>query len=64
MRLYYANGGGEAFLIDGAGPFVFANVPMGLHALRVIRRSSGAVVSQETTVSSGGGQSTLVTLWF
>lgn len=64
VRLYYANGGAEAFLTDGAGPFIFANLPMGLHALQVIRRSGGAVVSQETTVSSGGGQSTLVTLWF
>lgn len=64
VRLYYSNDGAEAFLTDGAGPFIFTSVPMGLHAVQVIRRSTGAVVSQETIASAGGGQATLLTLWF
>jgi hypothetical protein len=51
--LLYASGGAEALLSDTAAPFSFSNVPMGLHAVRVVKTSNpnaGSVVSQDTVV--------------
>lgn len=67
VRLYYSNGGVEAMLADGTSPFVFDNVPMGLHAVQVVKTSNpqaGSVVAQETITSQGQGRTTAVELWF
>lgn len=67
VTLYYSNGGVEAALSDSTSPFVFDNVPMGLHAVQVTKRTnpqSGSVVAQQTITSRGNGQTTTVELWF
>ena len=67
VKLYYASNGAEAVLTDSFGPFVFQNVPMGLHAIEVVKTTApnkGSVVAQTTVVSLGGGQAQLVEVWF
>lgn len=61
VLLHYANQGRPAALVAASAPFLFENVPMGLHAIQVIR--NGIVVAQDTIASLGGGQTKLVELW-
>ena len=51
VDLFYASNGQENAVSDAAGPYSFSNVPMGLHAVRVVKTAapnSGAVVAQDT----------------
>lgn len=53
VDLFYANGGTETSLGDAAAPFSFSNVPMGVHAIRVVKTTNpnaGTVVAQDTVV--------------
>jgi general secretion pathway protein G len=66
VDLFYANGGVEASLADTASPFSFSNVPMGVHAIRVVKTvnpQAGAVVAQDTIVVRPSN-TTAVELWF
>jgi prepilin-type N-terminal cleavage/methylation domain-containing protein len=66
VELLYADNGGERDVRDTSAPFTFTNVPMGIHAVRVVKTSgsgSGTVVSQDTIVVRPG--STMAAeLWF
>lgn len=67
VTLYYSNGGTQASLSDSASPFVFDNVPMGLHHIQVIKRGNpqnGSIVARETVLTQGSGRTTPVELWF
>jgi len=61
VHLYYSSNGRQAVLTSVNPPFVFENVPRGLHAVVVI--GSGLIVAQDTIASLGGGQTKLVELW-
>ncbi len=61
VNLYYANNGRQALLTATAPPFVFENVPRGLHA--VIVMGGGLAVAQDTIATLGGGQTKLIELW-
>jgi general secretion pathway protein G len=65
VELFYAVNGNEAEISDHNAPFTFANVPIGIHAVRVVKGNnpnSGSVVGQDTIVVRPG--STLaVELW-
>jgi prepilin-type N-terminal cleavage/methylation domain-containing protein len=66
VDLFYANGGVEASLADTAVPFSFSNVPMGVHAIRVVKTvdpSAGTIVAQDTIVVRPSS-TTAVELWF
>jgi len=66
VDLYYANGGTEAVVRDAARPFTFTNVPMGLHAVRVIKTSnpnSGSTMVEDTVVVRPG-TTNAAELWF
>jgi prepilin-type N-terminal cleavage/methylation domain-containing protein len=66
VDLFYANGGVEATLADTAAPFSFSNVPMGVHAVRVVRTvnpQAGTVVAQDTIVVRPSS-TTAAELWF
>lgn len=62
VRLYYAKEGVQTMLSSKIAPFVFENVPMGLHAIQVLNNT--VVVAQDTIASPGSGQTKLVTLSF
>jgi type II secretory pathway pseudopilin PulG len=66
VRLYYSNNGQEAFLDDPVAPFVFENVPQGIHAIVVLRMKNDPPrpVVQDTVQVSGGGATRLVELAF
>jgi prepilin-type N-terminal cleavage/methylation domain-containing protein len=66
VRLYYANNGREAFLDDPVAPFVFENVPQGVHAIVVLRMKSDPpqAVVQDTIQVFGNGATRLVELIF
>lgn len=66
VRLYYSNNGQEAFLDDPVAPFVFENVPEGLHAIVVLRMKNDPprAVVQDTVQVAGGGATRLVELAF
>lgn len=66
VRLYYSNGGREAFLDDPVAPFVFENVPQGIHAVVVLRMKNNPplAVAQDTVQVFGGGATRLVELAF
>jgi hypothetical protein len=66
VRLYYASNGREAFLDDPAAPFVFENVPQGVHALVVLRMKSEPplAVAQDTIQVFGNGATKLVEFVF
>ena len=66
VRLYYSNNGQEAFLDDPVAPFVFENVPQGIHALVVLRMKNipPLAVVQDTVQVFGGGATKLVELAF
>jgi general secretion pathway protein G len=66
VDLFYANGGVESSLADTAAPFSFSNVPMGVHAIRVVKTvnpQAGAIVAQDTIVVRPSS-TTAVELWF
>lgn len=66
VRLYYASNGREAFLDDPVAPFVFENVPQGVHALAVLRMKSDPplTVAQDTIQVFGSGATKLVEFVF
>ena len=66
VDLYYASNGAETVLSDTAGSFSFTNVPMGFHAVRVVKTSTpgaGTVVAEDT-ITVRPGASTAAELWF
>jgi prepilin-type N-terminal cleavage/methylation domain-containing protein len=66
VDLFYASNGAEASLSDNAAPFSFSNVPMGIHAIRVVKTANpnaGSVVSQDT-ITVRPTSSTAAELWF
>jgi len=66
VDLFYANGGVETALADTASPFSFSNVPMGVHAIRVVQTvnpGAGTVAAQDTIVVRPSN-TTAVELWF
>ena len=53
VDLYYANAGVQALVSDAATPITFSGVPMGLHAVRVIKTSNpnaGSTMVEDTVV--------------
>jgi prepilin-type N-terminal cleavage/methylation domain-containing protein len=64
VRLYYSNNGQQAFLADGLPPFVFDNVPQGLHAIAVIRTLREQMVYSDTIQTFGNGSTRLVEIVF
>jgi prepilin-type N-terminal cleavage/methylation domain-containing protein len=66
VRLYYSNNGQEAFLDDPVAPFVFENVPQGIHAIVVLRMKSDPprAVAQDTIQVFGNGATRLLELVF
>jgi type II secretory pathway pseudopilin PulG len=66
VRLYYASNGREAFLDDPVAPFVFENVPQGIHAIVVLRMKSDppTAVAQDTIQVFGNGATKLVEFMF
>lgn len=53
VDLYYASGGSEASVSDSGGPFTFSNVPMGIHAVHVVKTNNpgaGNIVAQDTII--------------
>jgi prepilin-type N-terminal cleavage/methylation domain-containing protein len=66
VDLLYANGGVETSLADGVSPFSFSNVPMGVHAIRVVKTvnpQAGSIVAQDTIVVRPSS-TTAAELWF
>jgi general secretion pathway protein G len=66
VDLYFSNGGGQASLSDAAGPYSFTGVPMGFHAVLVVKTSNpqaGTVVAQDTIVVRANGTAA-AELWF
>ena len=66
VDLYYSNGGSQASVSDAAGPFTFSNVPMGLHAVRVVKTSNpnAGNTMVEDTVVVRPGTTNAGELWF
>lgn len=63
VRLFYSYNGQEAVLADGISPFIFENVPQGIHAVQVIRLRKDQLVVQDT-IQVFGGATKLVELIF
>jgi prepilin-type N-terminal cleavage/methylation domain-containing protein len=66
VDLYYASAGDEAVVSDGSTPFTFSNVPMGVHAVRVVKTSnpnSGSTMVEDTVVVRPG-TTNAAELWF
>lgn len=63
VRLFYSNNGQEAMLADNIAPFIFENVPQGIHAVQVIRLRKDQIVVQDT-IQVHGGATKLVELIF
>jgi hypothetical protein len=64
VRLFYSDNGQQAYLADNIAPFVFENIPQGIHAIHVIRLKKDQLVVQDTIQSFGGGATKLVELVF
>jgi hypothetical protein len=66
VRLYYSNNGAQAYLDASTPPFVFENVPQGIHAIVVLRmkKDPPQQVVQDTIQTFGGGATKLVELIF
>ncbi|MCX6552768.1 MAG: prepilin-type N-terminal cleavage/methylation domain-containing protein [Acidobacteria bacterium] len=67
VRLYYSENGEQMFVDDAFAPFVFENVPQGVHAVVVLRIKEGRLpqaVVQDTIQVFGGGATKLVELIF
>jgi prepilin-type N-terminal cleavage/methylation domain-containing protein len=66
VDLYYASNGVQNALSDTAGPFSFTNVPLGVHALRVVKTANpgaGTKVAEDTIVVRPNGTAA-AELWF
>lgn len=63
VRLFYSNHGQQAVLADNIAPFIFENVPQGIHAVQVIRLRKDQLVVQDT-IQVHGGATKLVELIF
>lgn len=66
VDLYYASDGQERVVSQATGPFVFQNVPIGLHAVRIVKLTNpgaGSIVGQDTIVVRAGS-TTAVEIWF
>ena len=66
VDVYYAVNGAQAVVSDAAAPFTFANLPMGLHAVYVVKTTnpgSGTIVSQDTVIVRPNSTAA-VELWF
>ena len=66
VDVFYASNGSEAMVSAAAGPFSFTNLPMGVHAVRVVKTTNpnpGTVVAQDTIVIRAGSTAA-VELWF
>ncbi len=66
VDLFYANGGVETSLADTVAPFSFSNVPMGVHAIRVIKtvNPGAGTVAAEDTIVVRPSNTTAAELWF
>ena len=64
VDLYYSNGGTQSVVRDNNPPFRFDNVPMGLHAVQVVRTQGGGQVVAGETISLRRGAAALLELWF
>jgi hypothetical protein len=66
VRLYYSDNGAQAFPDDPVAPFVFDNVPQGVHAVVVLRMKwdPPQPVVQDTIQIFGKGATGLVELTF
>ncbi len=64
VRLYFARNGRQAYLSAPMPPFVFENVPQGLHAIAVIRTRREQMVYQDTIQTFGNGSTKLVEIVF
>jgi general secretion pathway protein G len=66
VDLYYASAGVQSSVSDAGTPFTFSAVPMGLHAVRVVKTSnpgSGTVMVEDTIVVRPA-TTTAAELWF
>ncbi|MBI2187938.1 MAG: prepilin-type N-terminal cleavage/methylation domain-containing protein [Acidobacteria bacterium] len=66
VDVYYAADGSQTSVSASTAPFSFSNIPMGLHAVRVVKTSNpgaGNVVAQDTVIVRPGGTAA-VELWF
>lgn len=66
VDLFYASGGAEASVSDTGGPYNFSSVPMGIHAIHVVKTgnpNAGAVVAQDTVLVRPGSTAA-AELWF
>jgi prepilin-type N-terminal cleavage/methylation domain-containing protein len=66
VDVYYPNNGVETVVSDTTAPFTFANIPMGLHAVRVVKTNNpnqGSIVAQDTIVIRPGSTAA-AELWF
>lgn len=54
VRLFYSANGQQAFLGDVTAPFVFENIPQGIHAVHVIRGQNSQLVAEDTIQVFGG----------
>ena len=66
VDLYYASNGVQTSVSDTTAPFTFDNVPMGLHAIQVVKTSNpqaGSIVGQDTIVVRAGSTAA-VEIWF
>lgn len=66
VDLFYASNGSQAVLSDTAPPFSFTDVPMGLHAVRVVKTSNPGAgnVAAEDTIVVRPGSATALEIWF
>jgi hypothetical protein len=66
VDLYYASSGVETSVSDTTAPFTFANVPMGLHAIYLVKTSNpqaGTIAGQDTVVVRAVSTAA-VEIWF
>jgi general secretion pathway protein G len=66
VDLYYASNGAQSSVSDTSAPFTFANVPIGLHAVRVVKTSNpkaGSIVGEDTIVVRAVS-TTAIEIWF
>jgi hypothetical protein len=66
VQLFYASNGSEQSVFNTLPPFTFTNVPMGIHAVQVVKianPNAGAVMRQDTVVIRPGATA-VAELWF
>ncbi|MEW5983926.1 MAG: hypothetical protein AB1806_16355 [Acidobacteriota bacterium] len=64
VRLYYSRNGQQDYVADSMAPFVFEDVPQGIHAIEVNRLKRDQIVVSDTIQTFGGGATKLVELFF